>query len=364
MNVRLCLFAILLGFLSCGLKSVHAKGPAKFMMATQVDGKKIEGQPLVWDQKQMFMLGRDGALYDFKTKAAKNSRKTAKRFHGYSINEMRLRLRDEFDRSFVISTTAHFVVVHPKGEWSAWSKRLESLYQSFTQYMRVRGFRIREPSVPLVAIVFRNKTEYYRYAAANGSKLMPNTLGHYDPSTNRIFLFDASGGHQGNDWAANAETIIHEATHQTAYNVGVHRRFAEQPRWLVEGLAMMFEVRGVWEARTGDTRSDRINHGRFRDFKSRLENRPKSAIQQLIASDQYFRANAVQAYADAWMLSFFLSETRPIEYSNYLARVAARNAFSTYSARARMADFKKAFGSDLEMLEVHLQWFVEELGKK
>ena len=44
-------------------------------------------------------------------------------------------------------------------------------------------------------------------------------------------------------WAPS-DTIIHEATHQTAYNVGVHARFADQPRWLVEGLAMMFEAEG------------------------------------------------------------------------------------------------------------------------
>ena len=57
-----------------------AKGPAKFMMATEVDGKKLEGQPLLWDQRQMFMLGRDGELYDFATKQAQNSRKIAQEF--------------------------------------------------------------------------------------------------------------------------------------------------------------------------------------------------------------------------------------------------------------------------------------------
>ncbi len=361
MLCRMTLLAFVLGTMSVVVATARAEGPANFMMATQVDGKKLEGQPLIWDQRQMFMLGRDGELYDFAPKEAENSRKIGRGFRGYSISEMRQRVREEFDRSFEISTTNHFVVVHPRGEWSAWSARLESLYRSFVHYMNVRGFNIRPPAVPLVAIVFRNQSAYYRYAAANGSKLQPGTLGHYDPQSNRIFLFDANSGRSGGDWSNNAETIIHEATHQTAYNVGVHRRFAEQPRWLVEGLAMMFEARGVWDARSTYTRKDRINEGRLYDFRHELENRPNGRIKQLVASDQLFRTNGRVAYADAWTLTFYLSETRPTQYGNYLARVAARKPFSKYSARARLADFAKAFGRDWEMLDVQLQRFVEEL---
>ncbi len=353
------LAAILSGlFLS---RAVSGEGPANFMMATDVDGKKLEGQPLRWDKSQMLMLGRDGELYDFAPRQAENSRRLGKGFRGYSIGEMRQKVREQFDRSFDVSTTNHFVVVHPRGEWSAWSNRLESLYRSFVHYMTVRGFNIKPPAVPLVAVVFRNQSEYYRYAEANGSKMQPGTLGHYDPQTNRIFLFDANSAGSGGDWSDNAETIIHEATHQTAYNVGVHRRFAEQPRWLVEGLAMMFEARGVWDARSSYTRADRINQDRLTDFRYNLQNRGGGMIKQLIASDQFFKTSAVKAYAEAWTLSFFLSETRPREYSSYLARVAARKPFSKYSARARLADFKKVFGNDLEMLDAQLVRFVDEL---
>ncbi|MEM8943886.1 MAG: DUF1570 domain-containing protein [Planctomycetota bacterium] len=351
---------LLLAAMTMPPMTARGEGPANFMMATKVDGKRLEGQPLVWDQRQMFMLGRDGELYDFAPKTAEDSRKIGRGFRGYSISEMRQKVRQEFDRSFAISTTNHFVVVHPRGEWGAWSDRLESLYRSFVHYMTVRGFNIRQPSVALVAVVFRNQSEYYRYAAANGSNLQPGTLGHYDPKSNRIFLFDASDG-TGDDWSANAATIIHEATHQTAYNVGVHRRFAEQPRWLVEGLAMMFESRGVWDSRSSYTRADRINAGRLYDFKLGLKQRSSSVIKQLVASDRLFRSSARQAYAEAWTLSFFLSETRPIQYSDYLARVAARKPFSKYSARARLADFVKVFGSDLEMLDVQMQRFVGDL---
>ncbi|NOY28847.1 MAG: DUF1570 domain-containing protein, partial [Planctomycetes bacterium] len=67
------------------------------------------------------------------------------------------------------------------------------------------------------------------------------------------------------------------------------------------------------------------------------------------------------AYAESWVLSFYLFETRSQDYARYLARVAARKQFSTYSAKARYADFVSAFGNDLKVLDSQLLRFVDEL---
>ena len=348
------------GWMALTATSLPAGGPADFMMLTRVDGRTFEGQPLEWTDRKMFLLGRDGQLHEFAPQTAEQSRKTGPAFRGYTTGEMRSLLHEEFDNQFEISTTPHFVVVHPRGQWNAWAERLESLYRSFTHYMQVRGFRIAPPQVPLVAVVFRTQGEYYSHAAAGGTPLMPGTLGHYDPKSNRIFLFDASHAN-GDDWSANAETIIHEATHQTAFNVGVHHRFAEQPRWLVEGLAMMFEARGVWDARSIYTRSDRINRGYLDDFRHYLPQRPNGAIVALVASDGLFRVSPGFAYAEAWSLSFFLCETRPQDYCRYLGIVAARKAFREYPARQRLTDFTRCFGNDVELLDAQLKRFVAEL---
>jgi hypothetical protein len=208
------------------------------MMRAEVAGRQLEGQPLWWDSREMLLLGRDGTLYTFAPHEAQGAARTGTRYVPFGASEMQALLREEFGKTYEVSTTQHFVVVHPRGRWNAWTERLEHLYRRFVQALRVRGFPAREPAQVLPAIVFRNQAEYYRYAAAGGTPLQPGTLGHYDPVTNRIFLFDAQGEDDG-DWAA--ATIVHEAAHQTAYNVGVHGRFCEQPRWLVEGLAMMFE---------------------------------------------------------------------------------------------------------------------------
>jgi hypothetical protein len=177
-----------------------------------------------------------------------------------------------------------------------------------------------------------------------------------------VFLFDITANKSGVDWSENAETIIHEATHQTSYNVGVHRRFAIQPRWLVEGLATMFEAPGVWSARYDHTQADRVNRGRLDGFREYMAKRRQAgSFATLLASDDAFRVNPDGAYAEAWALSFYLCETQPRQYAEYLARTAERAPFADYPAQERMADFQSAFGSDMKMFEAKFLRYMEEV---
>jgi hypothetical protein len=334
---------------------------AEFMFRARVDGRMIEGQPLSWTDQQMLLLGRDGRLYDFNPKKAKEARKTSPRFFGYSQAEMKTVLQAEFDKGFDVSTTRHYLVVHPAGERDLWAQRFEDLYNRFCHYFRVRGFSLSEPQYPLVAIVYRNQAQYFQQASASGTPPRPGTLGHYDPTTNRVLLFDATKD-AGYDWSENAATIIHEATHQTANNVGLHKRFAAMPRWLVEGLAMMFEARGVWNAQYDRTQADRINRDRLVDFRNyAATSRKPDSLALLISTDQPFRSDVTSAYAEAWAFSFYLCETQPRLYSAYLAKTADRPLFSDYSAAERMADFQDLFGNEMKMLDVKFLRFIEEL---
>lgn len=358
--LRCALTAALLAWIA-SLATIAAAEPAPFMMRAQVKGRAIEGQPLAWASNQVLLMGRDGALYDFKPAEASDSKKTAKSFVGYSSAEMQGLISAEFGRRFEISTSSHFVVAHPRSRGGDWAARLETLYRGFTQYMNVRGFNVVAPAVPLVAIVFPNRDDYYQFSAAAGSPLPPGTLGHYDAQSNRIYMFDIGPDDPSAGSASNAETIIHEATHQTAYNVGVHARFAEQPRWLVEGLAMMFEAPGVWNAASIHTQAERVNRYRLDYFRAAASKRPANWIGQLVASDQPYETTALDAYAAGWALTFYLCETRPQEYSAYLARVAARKPFTKYPPAERVADFARFFGADYSQLATQVGKFIDTL---
>jgi len=351
---------ILLGL--CVVGGVAQASAAEFMFRANVDGRVLEGKPLSWDAGHMLLLGRDGQLHQFNPKLAKDAVKTGPRFVSYSPAEMKTALEKEFGNRFEVSTTRHYLVVHPQGERDQWANRFEELYNRFGLYFRVRGFTLEEPRYPLVAVVFRNQGEYMRHAAASGTPMHPNALGHYDPVTNRVFLFDETANASGADWSKNADTIIHEATHQTAYNTGVHRRFAAEPRWLVEGLATMFEAPGVWSARYDHTQADRVNRGRLAGFRDYVAKRRQSgSLARLLTTDDAFRTDLDGAYAEAWALSFYLCETQPRLYADYLARTADRPVFSEYSAAERMADFQAVFGSDLKMFEAKFLRYMEDV---
>lgn len=327
------------------------------MMQTTVDGRTIEGRPLAWSDSQILLLGRDGVLHDFDPAAAKDSRRSADRFASYTAAEMAARFRESTPKTFETTTTTHFVIVRPRDAKTDWAGTLESLYNGFTQYASVRGIAVSPPATPLAAVIFHSADDYRSHAAASGHPVSSNTLGHYDPQTNRIYLFEAPGS----DSSVTASTVVHEATHQTAYNVGVHQRFAEQSRWVVEGLAMMFEAPGVWNSATLHDREDRINRERLVEFRRTAESRPADWIVRLVISDRDFDSDALRAYAEAWTLTFYLCETRPQDYAAYLARTARRELFSKYTPLERASDFSASFGDDWTQLGAQLDRFVKEL---
>lgn len=344
--------------LAAALQSTVA---AEFMMRARVDGRMLEGKPLAWSDAQVLLLGRDGALHEFHPKQAKEAKKTSPRFFSYTASEMRNELQREFGDRFEVSSTTHYLVAHPKGQRDVWAQRFEDLYRSFCHYMRLRGFSPEEPKFPLVAVVFRTQHEYFSHARKSGKPMHPGTLGHYEPATNRVYLFDSTGGKEAADWSLNAETIIHEATHQSAYNVGIHNRFAAGPRWLVEGLATMFEARGVWDSRSYQTQTDRVNRECLRDFRDYAKRRPEGSMATLIAADDLFEADTIAAYAEGWALAFYLCETRPHQFAKYLALTGGRSNFADYPASERLADFQSVFGQDLRLLENQFLQYVKEV---
>jgi hypothetical protein len=334
---------------------------ADFMFRARVDGQMLEGKPLYWKADQILLLGRDGRLYDFNPKLAEEPRKTSPRFFGYSSSEMKSQLQREFGKQFDVSATRHYLVVHPKGERDQWANRFEELYKRFEHYFRVRGFKLEEPRYPLVAVVFHNKAEYLQHAEASGTPVRPDWLGHFAHQSNRIFLYDSVDSDSG-DWSRNADTIIHEATHQTAYNTGIHVRYSGTPKWVAEGLATMFEARGVWNARYDSDKADRINRGRLDDFKNYLL--PKwqaGTVMNIVSSDRMFDTDQSGAYALAWALSYYLSETRPRLYAEYLAKTAERQMLSDYSAAERVADFQDVFGKEPKMFETKFLRYMDEV---
>jgi hypothetical protein len=344
--------------LSLLVSSAAAAEAPKFTLSLKLNGRQIEGTPLVWDESAVYLMARDGRLWNFKPAEAKEPRRASPTFKGYSAAEMRERLTKELGKEFEVTHTGHYLVACPRGTKNDWAPRFEEMYRQFVHYFTIRGLAPREPEFPLVAIVWPTQEGFQRYAAAEGSPMGSGYLGYYSGRSNRVTLFDQQKS--GGDWSDNADTIIHEVTHQTAYNTGVHRRFADTPRWLVEGLGTMFEARGVWNAKSYPRLQDRFNSGRLVEFVRGMSSRPAGRTAELVSSDRLFEADPATAYAEAWAFSFYLAEKMPKKYGEYLALTSKKPPFADYPAAERLKDFTGVFG-DLKLLEAQFLRFMGEL---
>jgi hypothetical protein len=337
----------------------RADTPVEAMVRLMLEGRQVEGTPLAWNARQVQLLGRDGRLWEFDPSRVSDFRQTSSRFCSYSTSEFRAILLRSLGGGYEVSGTSHYLVAHPRGQREKWAKRFENLYRSFVHYFSVRGFTLSEPPFPLLGVVCKDRAGFHRYAAEQQAAVPAGVVGVYGLVSNRIVLYDRQTGKNSEGWQENAAVIIHEATHQMAFNTGVHSRYTPPPLWVAEGLATMFEARGVYDSRHWTRRSDRINRGRLRDFKSRVEpnHRPES-LEAMIASDRRFRTDPVEAYAEAWALSFYLIETQPREYARYLSLTAGHPPFTQYTPAQRVSDFQSVFGSDWRMLQARFLRFM------
>lgn len=323
----------------------------------------IEGKPVFWDESLVAVLGRDGQLVTFAPSEAKEFRKLTGRFQSHSQATMRGDLLREFGQGYDVSGTGQYLVVHPAGQRDRWAERFQQLYRSMLHYLTARGFRQQRIEFPLVAVVFPTQGHYLAHARQQGTQVGPGVLGHYDPRSNRILMFDVTANRPDSaDWHLNAETIIHEAAHQTAFNLGIHSRLAVNPRWVVEGLGTLFEAPGVWDARQHPLVQDRVNASQRELFlRATSAGNSLDMLAAQVSSDDLFRTNISVAYAHAWALTFYLTETQPRQYVQYISRVSQRPAFAPYPREERAKDFFAVFGKDLKMLDARLRRFIEEL---
>jgi hypothetical protein len=150
----------------------------------------------------------------------------------------------------------------------------------------------------------------------------------------------------------NVATIVHEATHQLAYNCGVQQRFADNPMWVSEGLAMFFESPDFQSAAKwrGIGRVNHVNLKRWRDY---LPGRPADSLVTLISDDARFRSSetAGNAYAESWALTYYLLRTHREEFVDYMKKLSCGKPMVENSPRQRVTLFEETFGKSVAEID-------------
>lgn len=349
MNTR---HALLAGLCSFVLAAPTVAATPRFMVAIDWQGKKLTGTVVLHDRETGWFLERDGRLTMLPLAEVGDYQKLGS-YRPYSAVELREQLSRDFGPGYTVSATGHYLIVSSRNSGDRYGRLFEDLYRQFVVSFAARGFKMTEPEFPLVAVVLPDQASFVKYCQAEDVRPQPGLRGYYLPSSNRVALYDAVAAGQATADGLD-KTVIHEATHQVAFNTGVHSRIGVSPKWVVEGLATVFEQENVRRNdRIGPVMS-RVNDERFKWFQQYRGRRPTKSLVDIVQSDRMFQSQTLDAYSEAWAIMFFLLETRPADTVKYLRALAARDPLKDCTPEDRLREFQTAFGNDLSLLEAHL----------
>ncbi len=301
-------------------------------------------------------------------------------------------------------TSSHYVLLHDTSDAKVGRKTrsqkrielLEAVYESYFMKFALDGVVLEPPKEHMMVLLFADESNFQRYSAqldpdlrlTSGFWSPKDNIGvFYDQGTTRSMKLLASmaedmqksklklrGTAMSQDMAhlansfelllkvsreeSDIEVVSHEATHQLAGNTGILPRGKVGARWAHEGLASYFET----PAGAGWGGIGAVNQTRLADYRiiSRDPNRKRL---ELIVSDQLFYVardlgEAVEAYGQAWALTYFLMETRFDKLLSYYQKCSAFE--DEESPVRRVSAFVEVFG-DLRILEEEFHTFMRTL---
>jgi len=304
---------------------------------------------------------------------------------------------------FEIYRTRHFLICYntDRDVLLDFVARVEGTYLGVRRFLDVNDFLHQELTARLEIYFFASVEQFAAYAAGIGTD-SSGAAGFYSPQNNRAAFYDTMSSPRFAELnaaidrmqqqlqdrnIANRETrkqlvndlnrlriqrdnyieainqlvVQHEVAHQVLFNLGVHRRGAMNPTWLVEGLACLFEP----PPSGGSAGLGRVNQYRLVNLRQVLaptgdaadakrdqlqdayDNGRLVSLMQLVADSRLFstaRANVEASYAQAWSLVFYLQRKHRDKLSEYLRRVADRPIGKEFSPVDEFNLFEDVFG--------------------
>lgn len=319
----------------------------------------------------VLLLARDGELWPIVAEELVSKRSDKLEFKPFTETEMNKQLLVKHP-GFKLHQTKHYTICYNTSPaYAQWVGSLyERLYDGFHNYWEKKGIKLAESELPLVALVFDSRESYEQNARRELGEAVGSIIGYYSLQTNQVTMYDLTGLEglgvkKGVSSATrinailsqpaaerNVATIVHEATHQLAYNSQLQTRYADIPFWVSEGLAVYFETPDLDSAK-GWKRIGGVNQYNLVEFHKWLRERPANSLATLLTDDRRFRdpQTAAAAYAEAWSMNYFLLRTRGEQYADYLKKLATLKPLVALEPAQRLDMFNEAFGKDLETLE-------------
>ena len=288
----------------------------------------------------------------------------------------------ELPAGFTFLTTRHYVICYDTSlGYARWSAALlERLFSGFHAFWSQAGLDVSQPEQPLIVIIFSNRNDYERAAKKEVGDASHSIVGYYNQLTNRITTYDITGSDSTDTTPSQSShsvgieilrnprassliaTLVHEATHQLAFNAGLHVRLSPTPVWLSEGIATYFETPDLTNSR-GWRSIGAINTTRLELV---VQQFTPGLLSRFIADDKPFHDSdeALVAYAHAWVFVSFLATMKKDAFCSYVAHFDTKEPLGKDSAADRMAEFKTAFGMTPDALEPELIQYINSLARR
>ncbi|MEM8671274.1 MAG: DUF1570 domain-containing protein [Planctomycetota bacterium] len=320
--------------------------------------RTVTGRVMAEAQNGMLLCGDDGQIWGIRAENLLERDSNDQPLVPVSDDEMEKRLLDEFGEGFSVFRTLHYVVVYDSSE--AYARQVaamyEQLYRGFFTFWKNQYWKLPDPEFPLVAVVLRDRDSFLSYAEKEVGEAAKNMLGYYNLANNRILTFNIP------NLERNVSTIIHEATHQLSFNCGLQARYADNPKWVSEGLATFFET----PDRRNPTRwrdIGRINQVNLARWRKYQRNRTPQSLATLVADDTRFnQADSITyAYGEAWAFTYFLIKTKRKEYVKFLQTLSNGRPGAKRSQKERIQLVETAFEMSLEELDQEFLRYMSRL---
>lgn len=374
----------LLATFLCGILVIApAAGVEQVVFRDGRQQREVEGRLVVEAQDGgLLILAADGVLWAITPEQQISRSSDDRPFRPLTAEQLSKQLLAELPGTFRTYQTAHYLICYDTSiGYAQWCGALfERLYATFTNFWSKRGFPLQEPEFPLVAVIFAERADYLKFSRSELGEAAESIIGYYSLQTNRMTMYDLTGAEaalRGTARSSSATsisqilsrpealrtvtTVIHEAVHQIAFNCGMHARFSDCPLWFTEGIAMYFETPDLTSAR-GWRGVGAVNQARLQQFNQYLRNRPANSLHTLIRDDSRFRdpKKALDAYAEAWALTWFLLRQRSDQYIGYLKALSAKKPLIEDGPEKRIQQFEEHFGK-IEQLEAELLRFISKM---
>jgi hypothetical protein len=326
------------------------------------DARTITGTLVVEAVDGGLVLEHDDGRYELFEPAAVTSRAAIKSLAPPTADTVSQQILASLPAGFDTLRTKHYIICFDTTrDYAKWCAALfERLHEAFGNYWSKAGIEISGLDRPLIVVIFADRQAYAAHAEADLGTAADRVVGYYNLMNNRVMTYDITGsdalaagrgrrpGQVGLEILTSpaasgmVATIVHEATHQLAFNRGLHQRLAAVPVWVSEGIATYFETPDLENAR-GWRAIGAVNRPRLDHF---LATYRPGGIESIITSDEPFRQvdSALDAYAASWALTHHLFQTKKRNFIAYQKQLGEKPPLGEDSAEIRLQEFRDAFG--------------------